>query len=283
MTRFIDAHHHVWDPARADYPWMTDALAVIRRKFDTDDLHAVIGPAGVTGTVLVQTRSSLEESAEFLALAAETDCILGVVAWVDLTSPAVEDDIRALKAGPGGRFLVGIRHQVHDEPDPDWLLRADVARGLEAVARQDLTYDLLLRPRELPAAVRAVGRMPAMRWVLDHIAKPEIATGGWEPWASEIAALAAASPNCHVKLSGMVTEADWAGWTPEDLAPYARHALDCFGPARTMLGSDWPVCLLAGSYQRVMDTARGFIAHLPPAEQEQILWRTAAAAYRLSP
>jgi L-fuconolactonase len=125
--------------------------------------------------------------------------------------------------------------------------------------------------------------MPAMRWVLDHIAKPEIATGGWEPWASEIAALAAASPNCHVKLSGMVTEADWAGWTPEDLAPYARHALDCFGPARTMLGSDWPVCLLAGSYQRVMDTARGFIAHLPPAEQEQILWRTAAAAYRLSP
>ncbi|MCU0905959.1 MAG: amidohydrolase family protein [Rhodobacteraceae bacterium] len=283
MTRFIDAHHHVWDPATAHYPWMTDALAPIRRRFDTDDLRAAIGPAGVTGTVLVQTRSSLEESSEFLALAAATDCILGVVAWVDLTAPGVEDDIRALKAGPGGQFLVGIRHLVHDEPDPEWLLRGDVARGLQAVARQDLVYDLLLRPRELPAAIRAVQQLPALRWVVDHIAKPEIARRGWDPWAGGIAALAAASSTCHVKLSGMVTEADWQGWTPADLVPYAHHALDCFGPSRTMLGSDWPVCLLAGSYQRVMDTARGLIAHLPPDAQDQILWRTAATVYRLTP
>lgn len=283
MSPFIDAHHHVWDPARADYPWMTDDLAAIRRRFDVEDLRAVTGPAGVTGTVLVQTRSSLEESREFLALAEDTDLILGVVAWVDLTSASVDADIRALKDGPGGRFLVGIRHQVHDEPDPDWLLRADVRRGLDAVAGHDLAYDLLLRPRELPAAIRAVEGRPGMRWVLDHIAKPHIAAGGWEPWAGGIAALAAASPTCHVKLSGMVTEADWARWTPEDLAPFVRHVLDCFGAERAMIGSDWPVCLLAAPYQRVMDTARQLIAHLPTGQQEHILWRSAAAAYRLSP
>ena len=283
MTRFIDAHHHVWDPAQADYPWMTDDLAVIRRKFDTGDLREVIGPAGVTGTVLVQTRSSYAESVEFLALAEATDVILGVVAWVDLTSPDVEADIRALKEGPGGRFLVGIRHQVHDEADPDWLLRDDVARGLAAVHEHGLAYDLLLRPRELPAAIAAVQRMPRMRWVLDHIAKPEIAKGGWEPWAGQIAELAAASPTVWVKLSGMVTEADWNGWTAGDLAPYVRHVLACFGPERAMIGSDWPVCLLAAPYGRVMDTARELISHLTPDQQEGILWRNAAAAYRLVP
>ncbi len=283
MSRFIDAHHHVWDPATADYPWMTDELAVIRRKFDTDDLREVMGPAGVTGTVLVQTRSSYDESLAFLALAEETDFILGVVAWVDLTSPDADADIQALKDAKGGRYLVGIRHQVHDEPDPGWLLRDDVARGLAAVARHGLVYDLLLRPRELPAAITAVQRMPEMRWVLDHIAKPEIARGGWEPWAPQIEQLAAASPSSWVKLSGMVTEADWSRWTAEDLAPYVRHVLACFGPERTMLGSDWPVCLLAAPYGRVMDTARQLIAHLPPDQQEDILWRNAAAAYRLEP
>jgi L-fuconolactonase len=283
MTRFIDAHHHVWDPARADYPWMTDDLAVIRRKFDTGDLREVMGPAGVTGTVLVQTRSSYAESAEFLALAAETDFILGVVAWVDLTSPDVGADIRALKEGPGGRHLVGIRHQVHDEADPEWLLRDDVARGLAEVHGHGLAYDLLLRPRELPAAITAVRRMPQMRWVLDHIAKPEIAQGGWEPWAGLIAQLAAAPPTVWVKLSGMVTEADWTGWTADDLAPYVRHVLACFGPGRAMIGSDWPVCLLAAPYGRVMDTARELVSHLAPDEQEGILWRNAVAAYRLAP
>jgi L-fuconolactonase len=281
MTRFIDAHHHVWDPARADYPWMTDDLAVIRRKFDTSDLREVMEPAGVTGTVLVQTRSSFEESVEFLALAEATDFILGVVAWVDLTSQDVDADIRALKAGPGGRYLVGIRHQVHDEADPDWLLREDVGRGLAAVRAHGLAYDLLLRPRELPAAIEAVRRMPDMRWVLDHIAKPEIAQGGWEPWAGRIGQLAAASETCRVKLSGMVTEADWTSWTADDLEPYVRHVLACFGPGRTMLGSDWPVCLLAAPYGRVMHTARQLVSHLPQDDQEDILWRNAAAAYGL--
>jgi L-fuconolactonase len=283
MSRFIDAHHHVWDPARADYPWMTDDLAVIRRKFDTGDLREVMAPAGVTGTVLVQTRSSFAESIEFLALAEATDFILGVVAWVDLASPDVDAQIRTLKESPGGTYLVGIRHQVHDEADPDWLLRDEVARGLAAVHAHGLAYDLLLRPRELPAAIAAVLRMPEMRWVLDHIAKPEIAKGSWEPWAGQIRQLAEASATCWVKLSGMVTEADWTNWTADDIEPYVRHVLACFGPRRTMIGSDWPVCLLAAPYARVMHTARQLVAHLPLDEQEDVLWRNAVAAYRLVP
>ncbi len=281
MSPLIDAHHHVWDPAEADYPWMTDDLSVLRRRFDADDLRRLIGPAGVTGTVLVQTRSSLDETRAFLALAEKTDFILGVVGWVDLTAPDVDAAIGALKAGPGGRFLSGIRHQVHDEADPDWLRRDDVARGLDAVAAHGLAYDLLLRPRELPAAIAAVRRQPDLTWVLDHIAKPGIAQGGWEPWAGGIAELAAASATCRVKLSGMVTEADWAGWSVADLEPYVRHVLDCFGPERTMLGSDWPVCLLAAPYDRVMDAARQLVAHLPPDRQEDIFWRCATDAYRL--
>lgn len=283
MKPLIDTHHHLWDPATADYPWMTEELAVIRRKFDTADFAAVTGPAGVSGSVLVQTRSSFEESQEFLATADVTPTIVGVVAWVDLTSPSIAEDIEKLKAGKGGAYLKGIRHQVHDEEDPDWLLRDDVRRGLQAVAAHGLVYDLLLRPRELPAAIIAVRNAPEMHWVLDHIAKPEIASGGWEPWAGLISELAAASPTCWVKLSGMVTEADWSTWTPDTLKPYAHHVIESFGPRRCMIGSDWPVCLLAASYQEVMNAARELVAHLSPAEQSEIFAGAAIEAYGLDP
>lgn len=281
MKTLIDTHHHVWDPATTDYPWMTEDLAAIRRRFDADDLLAVTGPAGVTGTVLVQTRHSFAESQEFLALADDTDIILGVVAWVDLTAADVAERIAELRAGKGGAYLVGIRHQVHDEADENWLLREDVQRGLAVVQAQGLAYDLLLRPRELPAAIAAVRALPQMRWVLDHIAKPEIAQGGWQPWADLVRELADASPTCWVKLSGMATEADWDGWTTDDLKPYAKHVIDAFGPGRCMIGSDWPVCLLAASYERVMDTARALIAHLPDEDQHAIALTNPVAAYRL--
>lgn len=281
MIDLIDAHHHVWDPARTDYPWMTDDLAVIRRKFDTGDLLAAAAPAGVTGTILVQTISSFEESREFLALAADTPIILGVVAWVDLTADDVSDRLQSLKDGKGGSYLVGIRHQVHDEEDADWLLRKDVQNGLAAVAAHGLAYDLLLRTRELPAAIECVRARPDMHWVLDHIAKPDIAGGGWEPWASQIKTLAGASPTAWVKLSGMATEANWESWTVEDLRPYAQHVIDSFGPGRCMIGSDWPVCLLAAPYQRVMDAARTLISDLPADQQAAIATGNARAAYRL--
>ena len=281
MKGLIDTHHHLWDTAKTDYPWMTEELSSIRRRFDTNDLTLATEPAGVTGTVLVQTIGSFEESQDFLAVADDTALILGVVAWVDLTSPDVFDHLAQLKAGKGGSYLVGIRHQVHDEEDENWLLREDVQRGLAAVRVHDLTYDLLLRPRELPAAITAVQKMPDMHWVLDHIAKPEIANGGWEPWASLMKELADASPTCWVKLSGMVTEADWEAWTLDDLKPYAQHAIETFGPVRCMLGSDWPVCLLASSYLRVMDTVCGLIVELPAEQQSGIAVDNAVEAYRL--
>lgn len=281
MKSLIDTHHHLWDTEKTHYPWMTDELDAIRRRFDTDDLTSVAGSAGVGGTLLVQTISSFEESKEFLATADDTDLILGVVAWVDMTSPDVSDRISELKSSKGGDYLVGIRHQVHDEPDENWLLRDDVRNGLDAIRAHDLVYDLLLRPRELPAAIKAVQQMPDMHWVLDHIAKPEIAVGGWEPWATLIGDLAAASPTCWVKLSGMVTEADWEDWKLDDLKPYAAHVIETFGADRCMIGSDWPVCLLASSYQRVIDTARALIAALPEDQQRGILVDNAVAAYRL--
>ena len=206
----IDAHHHFWDPARYSYPWMAgDAMDPVRRAFTPDDLGGPLGTARIDGTVLVQTLSSPAETREFLELAAATGFIHGVVGWIDLTSPSVADDLDALLDDPRGRWLVGIRHQVHDEPDPDWLARADVHRGLAAVQARGLAYDLLVRPRELPAAVGAARKFPGLQFVLDHIAKPRIADGRDDRWSQRLPALAA-QPNVAVKLSGMVTEADWA-------------------------------------------------------------------------
>src|SRR6266545_1427869 len=240
----IDAHQHFWDPARYSYPWMTgDAMKPVRRAFTPDDLRGVLHDADIDGTVLVQTISSLPETREFLELAAATDFIAGVVGWVDLTSPTVGADLDELLGGPGGSRLVGIRHQVHDEADPEWLGRDDVRRGLAAVQHRGLTYDLLVRARELPAAVDVVRAFPDLRFVLDHVAKPRIAAGSDPAWTELMPGLAAA-PNVAVKLSGMVTEANWSTWTVEDLRPFVERILQWFGPDRLLFGSDWPVCLL---------------------------------------
>ena len=182
----VDAHHHFWDPSRADYPWLTDELAVIRRPFSPDDLEPLLAAAGVDATVLVQTRASLDETREFLATAATTPFIRGVVGWVDLTDPGVADVLAELRDGPGGDRLVGIRHQVHDEPDPDWLLRDDVTRGIRAVGAAGLVYDLLVRPRELPAALAA--GPPAARHTIRHRPPRQAADPRrrLEPWADLI-------------------------------------------------------------------------------------------------
>lgn len=277
----VDAHHHIWDPTRADYPWLTDELAAIRRAFTPDDLAPALAANGIDATVLVQTRSSLDETREFLATAATTPFIRGVVGWVDLTDPGVADTIAALREGPGGNRLVGIRHQAHDEPDPTWLLREDVAGGIRAVRDAGLVYDLLVRPRELPAALGLARRERDTRFVIDHIAKPLIRTGAIQPWADLIRPFAALE---HVacKLSGMVTEADWENWTPDDLAPYVDHVLDVFGPDRLLFGSDWPVCLLAASYDEVVAAARETLTDLSDTESAAVFGGTAAEVYRLA-
>jgi L-fuconolactonase len=280
MTLVVDAHHHFWDPARAAYPWMTDALAPIRRRFGPDDLGPLLASSGVDRTILVQTRSSLDETREFLATAAEHDFIAGVVGWVDLTAPDVADQVASLRAGRGGVALVGIRHQVHDEADPGWLGRADVRRGLTAIGEAGLAYDLLVRTRELPAALATVRAHPAIRFVIDHLAKPPIATGAMDDWAAGLRPLAA-YPNVFCKLSGMVTEADWGRWTSRDLAPYASRVLEWFGPRRCLFGSDWPVCLLAASYTRVIEACRQALGDLPAADRERIFGGNAIEQYQL--
>jgi L-fuconolactonase len=281
VTLRIDAHHHFWDPARYPYPWMAgDAMAPVRRAFTPDDLRGTLGEERIDGTVLVQTLSSVRETREFLDLAAAAGFVRGVVGWVDLTSPGVADDLDALLGGPAGRWLVGIRHQVHDEPDPDWLARGDVRRGLTAVQDRGLVYDLLIRARELPAAVDTVRALPGLRFVLDHIAKPRIADGRDDAWSQGMPALAA-QPNVAVKLSGMVTEADWATWTPRDLRPFVGAVVEWFGVGRLMFGSDWPVCLLAGSYHAVLGGLIDALPALSPAELDQVLGLNALRTYEL--
>lgn len=277
----IDAHHHFWDPSRYSYPWMEgDALDPIRRWFGPADLRGELQQFGVTGTVLVQTVSDIAETREFLEVATSTDYVRGVVGWVDLTSPTVADDLDALLDGVGGEWLVGIRHQVHDEPDPEWLCRADVRRGLAAVQARGLAYDLLVRARELPAATKTVEEFPELRFVLDHIAKPRIVDGRDDLWAQRMPALAAL-PNVSVKLSGMITEANWESWTASDLRPFVRSVVDWFTLDRVMFGSDWPVCLLAGSYDSMSAGLADALGSLSPSEESRVYRDNARRAYVL--
>jgi L-fucono-1,5-lactonase len=268
----VDAHHHFWDPALAEYPWMSDEVAPIRRRFGPEDLEPLVHDHGVVGTVAVQARGSLDETRALLEIAHATPFVLGVVGWVDLTDPGVADLLAGL-----GDTLVGVRHQVHDEADPSWLLRPEVLRGLAAVGEAGLAYDLLVRTRELPAAREAARLQPRVRFVVDHLAKPPLRGGATDEWARGLAALADL-PNVTCKLSGLVTEATWESWRPEELAPYFRRALEWFGPERCMFGSDWPVCLLAADYGAVLSLV---VDALREHERPTVLAGTAARVYRL--
>jgi L-fuconolactonase len=250
----VDAHQHFWDPAAAEYPWMTDEVAPLRRRFGPEDLEPLLREHGVAATIVVQARHSLDETRELLAIAAATPFVAGVVGWLDLTGD-VERQLGRL-----GGTLVGVRHQVHDEPDADWLLRDDLQRGLAAVGEAGLAYDLLVRTRELPAAVETVRRHPGTKFVLDHAGKRPHED---RKWAENVRALAEL-PNVVCKLSGLLTE--------QRPAETAAQALEWFGPERCMFGSDWPVCLLAGEY--------GDALALVP-DDEHVLARTAIRTYGL--
>ena len=280
QTITVDSHHHFWDPASAEYPWMTDELDAIRRRFDPSDMRPLLQANGIDKTVLVQTRSSLEETVEFMETAAATDFVAGVVGWVDLTNPDVGDDLAGLKARPDGKYLVGIRHQVHDEPDADWFTRPDVQRGVAAVGAAGLTYDLLPRTRELPACLATVRTLPGTRFVIDHIAKPPIATGQIDEWAAAMAPFAALS-NVWCKLSGLVTEADWQSWTTADLQPYVDKVMEWFGEDRVLFGSDWPVSLLAAPYDRVKGALEETLHPMSDATRAKIFGGNAIEVYRL--
>lgn len=277
----VDAHHHVWDLSVRDQDWITGPeLQPLRRDFTVTDLEPEARAAGVDRTVLVQTVTVAEETPEFLALADAHDLIAGVVGWTDLTRPDITDELARLRELPGGHHLKGIRHQVQGEPDPNWLLRPDVRRGLTAVADAGLVYDLLVLPHQFPAAVEVAAALPQLTFVLDHLGKPPIASGQLEPWTTSLRSLAAL-PNTYCKLSGLVTEADWKTWSTEDLHPYADTALDAFGPGRLMFGSDWPVCTLAATYGQVADAAGELTDDLSAAERAEVLEGTATRVYGL--
>ena len=274
----IDAHHHVWDPRTARHAWL-DELPRLNRPFGFADFTRASAPEGVTASVLVQVLPSAAETADFLALAdGAAGRIAGVVGWADLASEGVADELARLRSLPGGDRLVGIRHLVQDEPDPDWLRRPAVRRGLQAVGAAGLSYDLLIRPAQLPAALH-VTELDGVRFVLDHGAKPDIASGRLEPRAKLMTQLAR-RPNVVCKLSGMVTEAG-AAWTAAQLRPYADHLLDCFGAQRLIFGSDWPVCTLAAGYRDVVAVARKMTSQLDQAELEAVFAGTAVTAYGL--
>lgn len=273
----IDAHHHVWDLAVRDQDWITGpGMAAIRRSFSAADLRRVAGEAGVTATVLVQTVTVPEETPELLAVAAADPLIAGVVGWTDLTAGGVARALAGLAARPGGAHLVGIRHQVQSEPDPDWLRRPGVLRGLRAVAAAGLCYDLVIVPRQLPAAAAAADAVPELTFVLDHAGKPDV-RGDIGSWTADIRALAS-RPNVTCKLSGLVTEAG-PGTPDSAFARVADVVLEAFGASRVMFGSDWPVCLLRRSYDSVLDLARTLTSGLAPAERAAVFGGTAARVY----
>jgi L-fuconolactonase len=235
---------------------------------------------GIDASIVVQCRASLAETEEFLRLADATPFVIGVVGWADLTDPTLGDTLKRLRGLPGGAKLVGIRHQVHDEPDADWLLRDDVRRGLEAVISHDLAYDFLVRTRELPAAIATARALPRGRFVLDHVAKPPIADGFDQEWADRLAELAACG-NVWCKISGLATEANWDDWDAERLLPYVSHAAQCFGEDRLIFGSDWPVCLLAGRYDAIKQALEECLAKSGGAVRDKAFGPNAIAAYRL--
>jgi L-fuconolactonase len=279
--RIVDAHHHLWDLGVRDQDWITGpALAPLRRDFLLGHYQPLAAQNGVSASVVVQTVTVPGETPELLALAATSDLIAGVVGWADLTAPGLTDRIAELTARPGGDKLVGLRHQVQNEPDPQWLTRPDVLRGLAAVAGAGLVYDLVITAGQLPAAAQAAAAVPDLLFVLDHLGKPAIASGSTEPWERDLRRLAAL-PNTAGKLSGLVTEADWTRWQVADLRPYTEVALDAFGPDRVMFGSDWPVCTLAASYAEVLQAARNLTGDLGDAEREAIFAGTATRVYRL--
>ena len=273
----IDSHQHFWDLGAGDYFWMPKDHPVLSRNYLPADLWPIYERNLFDGSVVVQAAHNDAEADWLLGLAAAEERILGVVAWADLQSPSLGRRLDHLQKQ--GKF-VGIRHIVHDEPDVNWLLRPAVIEGLRELARRGIPYDLLLKPPHIPVAIEVMERVPDLRCVIDHIAKPNIAQGQIEPWLEGMRALAQI-PTMHVKLSGMITEAAVPGWKSADLAPYLKHVLALFGPQRAMFGSDWPVCLLAGSWKEVLAAFTQAVGPIPQAERNELVGDTAARFYGL--
>ncbi|WP_406841583.1 amidohydrolase family protein (plasmid) [Streptomyces sp. AHU1] len=274
----IDAHHHLWDLAHRDQPWTREAPR-LRRTFSMSELRPSLELHAIDATVVVQTIAVPEETPELLALAIEDPHARAVVGWTQLTDPAIADRLAELQQLPGGSALVGLRHGVQDENGPAWLERPDVRRGIAAIGAAGLTYDLLVRPDQLPHAVQLVREMPDVKFVLDHAGNPIVSAEGLATWSATMTALAAC-PNTAVKLSGLVTRSPHA--SADALRPFADVLLTTVGAGRVMFGSDWPVCLLAADYDEVVSIAQALTEDLSTTERDAVFGTTAAHWYGIT-
>jgi len=270
----IDSHQHFWRYSAEQYPWIQSDWP-LRRDFLPADLAPLLYEAGLDGTIAVQARQSLEETRWLLELADESPIIKGVVGWVDLHSAEVGQQLECFAGHPK---FAGVRHVVQDEPDDDFMLGEAFQRGIGALKPFGLTYDILIYPKQLPAAIRLAEAFPSQPFVLDHMAKPLVKDGRLDPWREHMRTLAG-FPNCCCKISGMVTEADWTGWKADHFTPYLDVVAGAFGIDRLMYGSDWPVCLLAGSHERVFSLASTFAGRFSPADQAKFFGGNAAKFY----
>jgi len=274
----IDAHQHFWIYNQHEYDWIDEPMASLRRDFLPADLQPQLQQAGFHGSIAVQVRQTLEETRWLLELAENNPFILGVVGWVDLRSSAVRADLESFA---GNSKLVGIRHVVQSEPD-DFLRDPNFLRGISTLEEFDLAYDILIYTKHLSQAAEFVERFPRQGFVLDHLAKPPIKSGAVDAWAHGIRKLAS-FPNVYAKLSGLVTEADWQSWKPQDMRPYLEVAFECFGPTQLMIGSDWPVCTVAASHAQVMNLVKDYLSGYAADEREAVLGGNAARFWRLQP
>lgn len=274
----IDAHQHFWIYNPAEYDWIDDSMSVLRRDFLPADLAPELESSDFHGSVTVQARQTLEETNWLLQLAEGSPSIVGVVGWADLRSPDIRSQLKVLARNPK---LVGIRHIVQSEPDDRFLLQPEFLRGISALEEFDLAYDILIYTKHLPVAAEFVERFPRQRFVLDHLAKPPIKSGHIDSWVHGIKRLSE-FPNVYCKLSGLVTEADWQHWTPEQIVPFLDVAFESFGPDRLMIGSDWPVCLVAASYTQVVQVVKNYLLAKSPECREGVLGGNARRFWRLT-
>ena len=273
----VDSHQHFWEVGRFDYPWMSPDVEVLCRDYLPPALASVLNRNGVDKTIVVQASNSLEETRWLLSLAEHNAFIGGVVGWVDLRSADVARQLDEFATHP--KFN-GVRHLVESEPADDWLTQQNTLNGLLQLSSRGLSYDLLVHTRHLEHVKKVADECPELHLVIDHLAKPPIARREIDEWAGEIKEIAS-RPNVWCKLSGLVTEADWANWRVEDLQPYVEKALEYFGPDRMMFGSDWPVCLLAASYDQVLESFELLLAGLDDKDKRRVFSESAIEFYRI--
>ena len=278
MRPKIDSHQHFWQYSSDTHGWINDKMDALKRGFLPPDLQPLLAENEIAGCVAVQANQTEQETTFLLSLADQYDFIKGVVGWVDLQDYNIKHHLERWANHPK---LVGIRHQVQDEPDEQFLLRPEFLRGVKALRKFDLTYDLLITEQQLPTALSFAAYLPDVKIVLDHLAKPHIAQHKLSPWQENIQSLAQ-YPNVYCKLSGMVTEADWQQWSYEDLAPYLDVVVDAFGTNRLMFGSDWPVCKLAGTYAEVISVINRYFDSFSKEEQAKIFGTNAIDFYQLT-